>query len=249
MNAICYSTELADSDMDNIVNGEYQLVYFSPEALLNSERWREMLLNPVYQENLIGLNCPDHVRMMALTATATKNTRISICHKLGMIRPFVIAKPPNRVNIKYIIATPLCTLEDTFTPLVENLRTSRLNFERTIIYGRSYDACSSIYLLFSVTTRTRHDRPCWEHGPGKKSLSGHVYCTYYIKCQGLHSTVICQNQHVIIATVAFGMGIDCPDVCCVIHWGLPRMWSSISKRLAELVVMDYLQRLYCTMKM
>ena len=61
---------------------------------------------------------PDHVQMMALTATATKNTRINICHQLGKIHPFVIAKPPNRVNI---IATLLRMLEDTFTRLVENL--------------------------------------------------------------------------------------------------------------------------------
>ena len=53
---------------------------------------------------------PDHVQMMALTATATKSAPTSICHKLGMIHPFVIAKPPNRKNIKYFIATPLCII-------------------------------------------------------------------------------------------------------------------------------------------
>jgi len=38
-----------------ILDGEYQLVFVSPEALLATRRWRKMLLSPIYQNNLIAV--------------------------------------------------------------------------------------------------------------------------------------------------------------------------------------------------
>ena len=35
--------------------GNYQLVYMSPEALLTDERWRDMLVSPVYRQHLVAL--------------------------------------------------------------------------------------------------------------------------------------------------------------------------------------------------
>ena len=37
-----------------ISEGKYQLVFVSPEALLTDLNWRDMLMNPVYQENLVA---------------------------------------------------------------------------------------------------------------------------------------------------------------------------------------------------
>jgi len=39
--------------------------------------------------------------------------------------------------------------------------------------------------------------------------------------------------------VAFGMGIDCPDVCQVVHFGPPTILKLISRRLGELAEMVY----------
>ena len=38
-----------------IMDGEYQLIFFSPEAILCRQKWRKMLLTELYQERLIGL--------------------------------------------------------------------------------------------------------------------------------------------------------------------------------------------------
>lgn len=38
-----------------ILEGEYQLVFISPEAVLSRRKWRKMLLSHVYQNNLIAL--------------------------------------------------------------------------------------------------------------------------------------------------------------------------------------------------
>ena len=38
-----------------VCEGKYQLLFMSPESLLREEKWREMLLGPVYLENLVGI--------------------------------------------------------------------------------------------------------------------------------------------------------------------------------------------------
>jgi ATP-dependent DNA helicase RecQ len=43
------------STSQKIMEGEYQLVFFSPEAILCRRKWRKMLLTEVYQEKLVGL--------------------------------------------------------------------------------------------------------------------------------------------------------------------------------------------------
>ena len=44
-----------EGEVTDICSGKYQLVYMSPEALLTSEQWRDMLLGPIYKENLVAL--------------------------------------------------------------------------------------------------------------------------------------------------------------------------------------------------
>ena len=44
-----------DNDIARVSEGAYQIVYMSPEALLEDDQWRDMLLTSVYKQNLIGL--------------------------------------------------------------------------------------------------------------------------------------------------------------------------------------------------
>ena len=65
---------------------------------------------------------PENVRVMALTATATKTTRGSIVKTLNMQRPIVVAVPPLKHNIIYsVIHKSLIT--EAFAPLVTEKRT------------------------------------------------------------------------------------------------------------------------------
>ena len=61
---------------------------------------------------------PENVRMLALTATATIETRraIHVCKTLGMLNPVVVAESPNKPNIKYVVINKPGTLEETFEP-------------------------------------------------------------------------------------------------------------------------------------
>ncbi len=59
----CYiSGEQDDEKMkEGVKNGLYSLVYFTPEMILNSRRWRQMLLNEVY--------CSKHVCLLLMKHT------------------------------------------------------------------------------------------------------------------------------------------------------------------------------------
>ena len=41
--------------VDDVLSGQYQLVFFSPESMLTELMWREMFRSKVYQENLVGV--------------------------------------------------------------------------------------------------------------------------------------------------------------------------------------------------
>ena len=52
-----YTSEV-DDDTEvetDILTGKYQLVFMSPEALLGNDKWRDMLVSSVYQQNLVWL--------------------------------------------------------------------------------------------------------------------------------------------------------------------------------------------------
>ena len=61
------------------------------------------------------------VNVMALTATATRDTRMAVCHKLGMVCPVIVSQVPNKPNIMYTVFSHPGTLEDTFGPRVEEI--------------------------------------------------------------------------------------------------------------------------------
>ena len=88
------------------------------------------------------------VSIMALTATATKTSRKTICHVLGMMKPVVVAESPNKTNIKYSVLPKLSTIEETFAPLMEEVQRARVNVDKTIIFCRTYDNVTRIYRFF-----------------------------------------------------------------------------------------------------
>ena len=90
---------------------------------------------------------PESVHMMALTATATTATRQQVCRRLGMVCPYIVTESPNRPNIKYSVKAPT-NIEEKFAPLVEEIRRMHIAMDRSIIFFRTHDDCSHIYMHF-----------------------------------------------------------------------------------------------------
>lgn len=72
---------------------------------------------------------------MALTATATKTSQKTIRHVLGMMKPVVVAESPNKTNIKYSVLPKLSTIEETFAPLLEEVRRARVNVDKLLFFA------------------------------------------------------------------------------------------------------------------
>jgi superfamily II DNA helicase RecQ len=98
---------------------------------------------------------------MALTATAMKTTRKSICRVLGTRNSVAVAESPNKPNM-YSVEPKSSTIEKTFASLVEEVWLQRVNVDKTIIFCRSYDSG----LIF--TNIASHD---WGKG-GLRNLLG-----------------------------------------------------------------------------
>ena len=202
--------------------GRYRLLYAAPERLM-LDHWKENLLawnvtriaideahcisewghdfRPEYRRiaSLRGL-LPD-IPVMALTATATERVRKDIIHHLQLKDPAVFVASFNRPNLSYRVIAK----DQPIRQIVEFVR------KRPMDGGIVYCA-----------TRATADRVA-------ESLSerGFPAVPYHA---GLTNSERAQNQELFIrdetrivcATIAFGMGINKPNVRWVIHHDLPK---------------------------
>ncbi|XP_062512632.1 ATP-dependent DNA helicase RecQ-like [Corticium candelabrum] len=131
-----------------VLKGQVQLVYLSPEKLINNELYRGMLMSQPYRDrlkaiavdeahcvktwedefrvalSLIGdIRCiiPPSVKIMALTATATLETLKVVKTRLSMPDPYIVALSPERSNIRYSVE-PDMTVDELSTAISEQLK-------------------------------------------------------------------------------------------------------------------------------
>ena len=162
----------------------------------------------------------ESVNVMALTATATKDVRVEVERVLGMRAPDVIAVSPSKGNISYAVRR--CeTLTDTFIPLLQRLQRERLIFPRTIIYCRRLSDCGDLYVFFRSFLCEDFTEPQDAPDlPQFRVIDMYHSCTDTIVKDSIAKLFVeASHLRVVIATVAFGMGIDCPDVRQIIHVG------------------------------
>ena len=167
---------------------------------------------------------PPHVNVMALTATATHSTFKVVKERLCMTQPVIIGLPPQRANIFYCVQG-LPSLTDFSERLVEDIRRQQRNFPKTEIFCRKYLDCSDLYISLQQKLG-----PYFTDPPGYPT-SQHQFrlvdmytraATVEMKEKILASFSTPNGKlRIVIATTAFGMGIDCSDIRQVIHWGPP----------------------------
>jgi len=146
------------------------------------------------------------VPVMALTATATENVKVDVIHNLGIKGCEIFTQSFNRPNLTYEIRSK-AKAKDVLDNMAKTINSSYKG-QSGIVYCLSRQNCENI----AEKLRT-------EHG-----IKAHHY---HAGMEPKEKTAV-QKQwqagkyHVIVATIAFGMGIDKPDVRFVIHHTIPK---------------------------
>lgn len=141
-----------------------------------------------------------------------------------MTNPIVLAKCPNRANIYLSVTKKPVTIEEAFQPLLSELTVKRTETDITILFCRKYEDVSHFYLWFLSALGKEAYEPM---GAPNKALSRMVDmntvctepCIQEIILDRFQSTN--SSLRILVATIAFGMGLDCPDIRRIIHWGSP----------------------------
>lgn len=142
------------------------------------------------------------VPRLALTATADTHTRADIAEQLGIPRDGVMVAGFDRPNIRYAAeAAP----NSGIAALVKSLPGAG------IVYAQTRDRTEKIAAQIAET--------------GRKALYYHAGMEPQTRARA-QAEFVSSEDMVMVATVAFGMGIDKPDVRFVVHAGLPKSIES-----------------------
>jgi ATP-dependent DNA helicase RecQ len=202
--------------------GEYSLVYVAPERLMQPEFLAFLKRQDVSTFAIDEAHCisqwghdfrPEYRRLselrthfpaapiMALTATATQRVRADIATQLGLRDPAVHVASFNRPNLHYTVTSRDKAYERTLAVLQSSPQASAIIYCQT---RKSTEALADRLRGDGILARAYH--------AGMSSEDRHRHQEMFLT----------DKARVICATVAFGMGIDKPDVRFVIHHGLPK---------------------------
>lgn len=185
------------------------MVAMSCIQIYRGEEFRKVLLRIGEIQSLI----PEGISMMCLTATATKQMCSEIIGIFGMKNVKVVAVSPAKPNIRYVIKTKQ-NISETLEPLMKELKFRHVTFPRTIIYCRKLSDCGRVYLQIKDYLGNYFTSPTDVPGfPQYQVVDMFHSCTDpKVKANIMESFCSPSHLRVIIATTAFGMGVDCADV-------------------------------------
>ena len=214
-----------DTLLDNCIYGNYKFLYLSPERLqqeLVQERIKQMNVNliavdeahcisqwgsdfrPAYKNITLLRQLQPTVNVVALTASAKPEVVDDIIKELDFIQPKLFKQSFFRPNLGYMVYHE----NDKYYRLEAILKKYK---EPSIIYVRN----RKLTLEVSAFLNSKKISATYYHG-GLTNTEKENNMTLWLQ----------NNKQVMVATNAFGMGIDKPDVKTVIHLNLPESIES-----------------------
>ena len=211
---------------DDLLAGRTKMLYVAPETLTkqeNLEFFSDLKLSffavdeahcisewghdfrPEYRrlkEMMTQIN-PD-IPIIALTATATPKVQSDIVQNLGLREPDIFISSFNRPNLYYEVQ-----------PKIKKSQTD----EAIVRFIKSMGTKSGI--IYTLNRKTTEDLADILNANGIKAVAYHAGLDGKLRANR-QDLFLNEDVQVICATIAFGMGIDKPDIRFVIHYNIPK---------------------------
>ena len=217
------SKSAIDQVKEDILSGKTKLLYVAPESLTkeeNVEFLRQVKISfyavdeahcisewghdfrPEYRRIRPIINEIGKRPLIALTATATPKVQHDIQKNLGMTDAAVFKSSFNRVNLYY------------------EVRPKTANVDRDIIKFIKSNEGKSV-IIYCLSRKKVEEFADILKANGIKALPYHAGMDSQVRSAN-QDAFLMEQVDVIVATIAFGMGIDKPDVRYVIHYDIPK---------------------------
>lgn len=212
--------------MDDITSGKTKLLYVAPESLIKEE-YQEFLksvkisfvaideahcisewghdFRPEYRNIKTIIDKIANLPVIALTATATPKVQDDIQKTLGMTNATVFKESFNRPNLFYEVR-PKVNIDREIVKFI-----NKNKGKSGIVYCLSRRKVEEFAQLLQVN--------------GINALPYHAGLDQKTRVAN-QDKFLMEEADVIVATIAFGMGIDKPDVRFVIHYDIPKSLES-----------------------